>query len=271
MSLLVATQLTALATTVLAVFAIVTAAFAVLAFRKQSQEVGAIERQVADQQELTRQQAELLKVQSGQLDIQRQQFADQREANARQAEVFELQTAELRDSILERALEEEERRRAQASRVFIREERHTGLKTGRERVLPCITATVQNASDQPVYDAELRWQRGSAKHDDPNPEPLGMIMPGTEASGSREFPSDAEMVASSAVLTFRDAAGVIWLCRPDGSLRDKAAERRASASLPRKAAGRLTREFRDLVGDFLAVRPTTPPGGPTSPDAPGPE
>ena len=52
MSLIFATQLTAVATAVLAVFAIVTAFYARQAFRKQSQEVSAIERQVTDQQEL---------------------------------------------------------------------------------------------------------------------------------------------------------------------------------------------------------------------------
>jgi hypothetical protein len=55
-------EITAIATAVLAVFAIVTAVFAVLAFLKQSREVRAIERQVTDQQELTQQQGELLKV-----------------------------------------------------------------------------------------------------------------------------------------------------------------------------------------------------------------
>ena len=65
-------EITAIATAVLAVFAIVTALYARQAFRKQSQKVSAIERQVKDQQELARQQAELLKIQSGQLELQRQ-------------------------------------------------------------------------------------------------------------------------------------------------------------------------------------------------------
>ena len=66
MSLIFATQLTAVATAVLAAFAIVTAWYARRAFLKQSREVAAIERQVSDGQELARQQAELLKIQSGQ-------------------------------------------------------------------------------------------------------------------------------------------------------------------------------------------------------------
>ena len=54
-------EITAIATAVLAVFAIVTAWYARRAFLKQSQEVSAIERQVKDQEKLTSQQAELLK------------------------------------------------------------------------------------------------------------------------------------------------------------------------------------------------------------------
>jgi hypothetical protein len=57
--------LTAIGTAVLAVFAIVTAVYARKAFLKQSQEVAAIERQVADEQELTRQQAKLIEIQTG--------------------------------------------------------------------------------------------------------------------------------------------------------------------------------------------------------------
>ena len=81
MSLLGATILAGIATAVLAVGAIVTALLAYFAFRKQAREVAAIERQVADGQELARQQAELLKIQSGQLELQREQLADQRKAS----------------------------------------------------------------------------------------------------------------------------------------------------------------------------------------------
>jgi hypothetical protein len=85
MSLIFATQLTAVATAVLAVFAVLTAVFAGLAFRKQSQEV-------KDEQEL-------LEVQSGQLEVQRRQLEEQREIN-------ELQIKDLRESL--RAAEREQ-------------------------------------------------------------------------------------------------------------------------------------------------------------------
>ncbi len=48
MSLIFATQLTAITTAVLAVFAVITACYARRAFLKQSQEVRAIEQQVSD-------------------------------------------------------------------------------------------------------------------------------------------------------------------------------------------------------------------------------
>ena len=70
MSLVIATWTGAIATVVLAVGAIVTSVFATRAFRKQSEEVRLLQQASADQQELARQQAELLKVQAGQLDLQ---------------------------------------------------------------------------------------------------------------------------------------------------------------------------------------------------------
>lgn len=81
MSLIFATQMTAVATAVLAAFAIVTAFYAVRAFRKQSQEVS--------------DQAEMLRVQS-------EQLTEQRKINERQTEVLALQAAELRESFAER-------------------------------------------------------------------------------------------------------------------------------------------------------------------------
>ena len=78
--------------------------------------------------------------------------------------------------------------------------------------------TVVNASNQPIYGAELGWHRGSAGHGDPNPEPLGTIMPGGESVHYRDFPDDTNMAVSGAVLTFRDAAGTTWMRRLDGGL-----------------------------------------------------
>ena len=81
-----------------------------------------------------------------------------------------------------------------------------------------MTVRVKNTSDQPVYDVEFYWRRGSAGHGEPNPEPLGILMPGEREEKSRDFPSATNMAASGAILRFRDAAGVRWIRRPDGGL-----------------------------------------------------
>jgi hypothetical protein len=223
MSLILATQLTAIATVALAAFAIVTAVFAFLAFRKQAQEVRAIERQVHDQEELTRQQAELLKVQAGQLDLQLQQFGEQCQANARQAGILELQGAELRESLADRKREAAARHRAQASCVLIAEMRHPYISdpaviTGGTAY---IEARISNDSGEAIYDAELRWHQGSAPYGEPNPEPLRMLIPHDGVYGRRVFPRDTNLDVCGAVLTFRDAAGVRWMRKSDGELTEQ--------------------------------------------------
>jgi hypothetical protein len=74
-------ELTAIATAVLAFFAIITAVYAVRAFRKQSQEV--------------HDQAAMLSIQSDQL-------AEQRKINAEQTRVLALQASELTQSLSQR-------------------------------------------------------------------------------------------------------------------------------------------------------------------------
>jgi len=195
MSLIFATQLTAVATAVLAVFAIVTAVYAIRAFRKQSKEV-------SDQASM--------------LEIQSEQLAEQRKVNAEQIRVLALQAAELRESLDERKREAVERRNAQASQVLL------ALKVtakGREGG-PEIEATVRNASErqQPVYDAKLYWHRGPEGYGTPNPEKLGTVLNWESEIRRREFPPGTDPDGSGAVLTFRDVAGVNWIRMADGGL-----------------------------------------------------
>ena len=126
MSLLGATILTAIATVVLAVGAIITSVFAYLAFRKQS-------REISDQAEM--------------LDLQRRQLAEQEKTNTEHVKVLTLQAEELRKSLRERERDADERRRAQASRVF--------LAVSRDEAQP-ITPYVHNASDLPIYETKIR-------------------------------------------------------------------------------------------------------------------
>jgi hypothetical protein len=223
MSLIFATQLTAIATAVLAVFAIVTAWYARRAFLKQAQEVRAIEQQVQDAQELTRQQAELLKVQSGQLELQRHQADDQRQANARQAEVLELQADELRESLAERKRETEQRRRAQASRVLLWEDRAHERVQAERGLSAAITANASNTSDLPVYGLEFRWHKGTAPWGAPDYWPD--LMPGGTKEFRRPLPADlpdsVDRSLFGATLRFRDAAGITWIRTPDGGLTEQ--------------------------------------------------
>jgi hypothetical protein len=226
--MLAATWVTAIATGLLAIFAIVTAIFAIKAFGKQSEEVGAIQKQVHDQETLTSQQAELLKVQSGQLELQRQQLDEQRAINAKQIEVLELQARELSESLDERKREMDGRRRAQATRVFIREERldrdprvtQAQAAASGSAAGPVIVAHLRNASDWPIYDVMLSWHRGSAPWEQPDLFPA--LMPGEEESATRALPTDlpdyVDAAVFGAVAFFRDIDRVMWRAQPDGVL-----------------------------------------------------
>jgi hypothetical protein len=198
MSLIFASQLSAVATTVLAVLAVVTAWYARRAFIKQSREVAAIEQQVKDGRDLTRQQAELLKLQYEQLDLQRLQFAQA----------------------------QDDRRRVQASRVFIWTERGADPRfTQAQRAAApgeyeTVTAHVANTSEQPVYDLTIAWRRGTASWGDENTH--AVLMPGETISITRNLPPNLPEMTDrrlfSAVARLRDASEVRWLLRPDGQL-----------------------------------------------------
>lgn len=145
MSIAVPTWIGAAATVVLAVGAIITAIFAVKAFRKQAEELDVIQSQAKDQQALIEQQAEMIQVQSGQFEIQRRQFDDQQLANANHAAVLELQANELSESLAERQRDRQERHRDQATRIFA----HTDTIDGRPALY---RVQVTNASDRPIYN-----------------------------------------------------------------------------------------------------------------------
>jgi hypothetical protein len=162
MSLDLSGEITAIATAVLAAFAIVTGIYAVRAFRKQSQEVS--------------DQASMLQIQS-------EQLAEQRKVNEEQITVLALQAAELRESLDERKREAVERRNAQAAQV------HIVLKVvARSREgSPEIEATAVNTSErqQPVYDVKLYWHLGPDSYGTPNPDLLGTLGLRRRASRAR--------------------------------------------------------------------------------------
>ena len=161
------------------------------------------------------------------------QLTAQQELAARLAEVLQLHAKELGPSY-------DERRRAQACRVFIELDRIVPVSVASspdgETASPVqspwrVTATVRNTSDQPVYDMYVIWQRGTVRMG--KPDPVARLLPGeqvtferghqpmdAEPSSDRMAPSDA--AALSAFLTFRDTAGVRWTVREDGTLSDLA-------------------------------------------------
>jgi len=137
MSLIFATQLTAIATAALAAFAIITAWYARRAFLKQSKEVS--------------DQAEMLRVQSSRLGLQEQQFEEQRTINRK------------RDELLDKQIRESEQR----ARTFDRQQAEAiDLKPGSTmRPVPGYDleskgrvhdADVANASPRPIRNITCR-------------------------------------------------------------------------------------------------------------------
>jgi hypothetical protein len=195
-------EITAIATAVLAVFAIVTAFYAIRAFRKQSQEVS--------------DQAAMLRVQS-------ERLAEQRSLNAEQVKVLALQSAELRESLDERKREAEKQRRSQAVRVtaWFADDRHGTWG-----------ARVCNDSDLPVIDVRTFFnyiaEKGPGGDWEPQPrvgpiEKIRVLPPRTD-----RFIEIPEQVRSqmnevsdsiySVSIEFIDAAGNHWERDPRGAL-----------------------------------------------------
>jgi hypothetical protein len=130
-------EITAIATTVLAVFAIITAWYARRAFLKQSQEV--------------RDQAEMLRVQAERLETYRKQVDEQHKINATYGEVLELQAREIRASLEERKHAAEEERRSQAAKV-------TAWLAPSDAV-GAWEARIRNASDLPIFDVRTFFHK----------------------------------------------------------------------------------------------------------------
>ncbi len=207
MSLLLATQISAIATAVLAVFAILTTIYAVRAFRKQSQEVS--------------DQASMLQVQS-------EQLAEQRKVNAEQIGVLALQAAELRESLEQRQRDADEQRRSQATRVT------AWLGTHKESKA-FWGANVRNASDEPLFEVRvffhhMREKEGGgyqavSQGGPPPRETIAVLPPGEDRFVW--IPADVQAMFGSiaiddrncaASIEFTDAAGNQWERDPRGAL-----------------------------------------------------
>jgi hypothetical protein len=144
MSAIFATQLTAIATTVLAVFTIATATVAGLAFKKQADAA-------RDSRRLIQQQAGMLQIQQEQLEVHRQQFEDQHEANVTQGGVLDLQAEEIRASLEQRMRDAEAQRRSQAARVTAWLARSAPGEPWEARI--------RNDSDLPIFDVRTFFHK----------------------------------------------------------------------------------------------------------------
>jgi hypothetical protein len=216
MSLIFATQLTAVATTLLAAFAIVTAWYARRAFRKQSDAVN-------DGRKMINQQEDMLRVQSDRLDVYRGQVEEQHHINATHSEVLELQVHEIHASLEQRERAAEEERRAQAAKVSAW---FGGDGSG------LWGARIRNASDLPIVDVRVFFYYIAEKTPGGAWEP---ILRGAPTERIRVIPPQAdrffvipEQVTSmmdqigddiyAVGIRFTDAAGNSWERDPRGAL-----------------------------------------------------
>jgi uncharacterized protein YneF (UPF0154 family) len=146
---------------------------------------------------------------------QSRQLRSQHEINEKLAEAIPLQTKELHESL-------DERRRVQAAQVFIELDRvapPASSSTAAETAPWRLTLTVHNTSKQPVYDLYVIWQLGTVRMG--KPDPMARLMPGCDASFERRGPQEAtDPAALGAFVAFRDAAGIRWAVREDGTLTD---------------------------------------------------
>ncbi len=165
------------------------------------------------------------------------QLVAQRELASQLADLAALHARDLRQSV-------DDRRRAQACRVFIELDR--GDPSGTDLTPWQVTATVHNTSDQPVYDLYVIWQHGNVRLG--RPDRSTRLLPGLDVcfsrgpdtSGDRSSTTTGspapdgstsvltlattattvDPAAVTAFLTFRDTAGIRWTVREDGTLSD---------------------------------------------------
>jgi len=178
-----AALITAIATVMLAVFAVVTAVYAARAFGEQHKEVAAIEQQVKDEQELTNQQAELLKVQSDQLELQQRQFDEDQAA----------------------------RRRTQAAHVYVLMGSIDSLQAQ-----ATLKAVAHNTSNQPVYDLWLRWRTDNGEFGNAGAKP--QLLPHATERFEQVWTIDDGISGTDVSLDFRDTAGLRWRTTSRGIL-----------------------------------------------------
>lgn len=77
-----------------------------------------------------------------------------------------------------------------------------------------------NSSNQPIYEADVYWRRCLDLYGELNPDRLGIVLPGQSVRSTRKYPPGTDLDQCGTELTFRDSDGIVFLCRPDGYLKD---------------------------------------------------
>jgi hypothetical protein len=196
--LAIATIVLAVATILLAVGAFFTVLYAKRAFKDQSKELQTL----ADQ-----------------LEVSREQFDEQKRLNVRQTDVLDLQQQDLRESL-------EQRQLAQAALIYVTNDYFSGRSSGSSEELiagrtakpPTVTATIYNASPQPIYDVRVMWMDARDLKEAGDLDFLHTIRPGEHGVAERELPPGGRSDAAIPVAYFRDAAGRRWTLLQDGYL-----------------------------------------------------
>jgi len=146
------------------------------------------------------------------------QLGSQQDLTRQLAEAVELQSQNLRMAL-------EERRRSQACQVFIELTRTSTVEAPEGDGL--VVATVHNNSQQPIYDLYVIWLAGTTRMG--KPDPAARLLPGQQVCFERSpEPADgdapdshaAAAEALTAFLTFKDTAGIRWTVREDGTFSD---------------------------------------------------
>ena len=136
-----------------------------------------------------------------------------------QAEMLRLQAEEFRQLSADRERESSERRRAQASQVYMWETTETD-NDSRMSFIP----SVRNTSEQPVYYLTFYARGGSDRSRAESKLSVwpSTLMPGQELNFTFTLAGseNARFKPNSGEVTFRDRAGVWWRTNPNGDLEE---------------------------------------------------
>jgi hypothetical protein len=162
------------------------------------------------------------------------QVNDQVRTNVSLRAAADSQVAEIAESLARLQRENDARRRAQASQIFIWTTTSTSGSVGWAAAAaasrPKTVAHVKNASDRPVYQLELTWKIGAAAL--PPPDRIPTLLPGEEKTRERDTHPGADHDPFGPDLQFTDAEGRRWLLTLGGSLSEAQPPGQSAAAGP---------------------------------------